>query len=412
MSNSNHGTVREEQVRDHAARLGVADFVYIAAPVRKGNAQREVSGDGLLIVGERGAILQVKAREPMNGQIDSEEKARAWIRKNAHRAKDQGLGVRRELTRRRKSGNPLVVTPVRAIHLPLDVRFRYAFSVSLNVEDWPIIVIVDHPRTPAMDLGFLPGVAWFTFHDWLELQRRLRSTSATIHYVQRIMTDRIHAMLGCEAERYASMSAADEMAARGSHSEGPYLAHPQDFDDLGTDLFHDVLNKVWPHDGVIPWKCAGEYRVIVEFLDNIPPDVQSRVGRWFLEKRRQVATGSRQASGLALLERRDRLVYACSQARHWNSAHDWHCEITLLAALRHKQALESGAADETKTLAIAALAEEREDQTGVSYSFVLMDGREADLDIPADLRRSFERRYGIHSHREGRTIEVPGDGSL
>ena len=64
MPEKHHGITREEQVRDIAAHLGVADFVYAALPVRKGAALREVSGDGLLVVGNRGAALQVKARDP------------------------------------------------------------------------------------------------------------------------------------------------------------------------------------------------------------------------------------------------------------------------------------------------------------------------------------------------------------
>ncbi|HEY0554439.1 MAG TPA: hypothetical protein VGG20_09230, partial [Thermoanaerobaculia bacterium] len=86
-----HGTARERQVRDVAARLGVADFVYFASPVPKGGAQREASGDGLLIVGKRGAILQVKARDPFKSHSDSDERAKSWISKNAHKAMNQGL---------------------------------------------------------------------------------------------------------------------------------------------------------------------------------------------------------------------------------------------------------------------------------------------------------------------------------
>ena len=404
MATGNHGTAREEEVRSLAARLGVADFVFVAAQARKGAAQREASGDGLLIVGAKGAILQVKSREPLKAQGDSEERARSWVRKTAYKAMGQGLGVKRELARRQKNGNPLVVAPVRAAHLSPDVRERYAFSISIDTEAWPVIVIVDHPRMPDIDLGFVPGAVWLTFQDWLELQRRLRSTAATIHYVQRALCDLNHVALGHEAERYAAMRVADELAARGSPSEGPYLAHPAYFDDLGTDLFHDVIDKVWPTDGVIPWRHAEEYRAIVEFLDSVPPNVQSLIGRWFLRKRAEIASGRRQSSGLVLLERRDRLVYACSDARHWEDTHDWQIEITLLAAMRHKQALETGAPDETATLCVAALVEERDGQTGVSYSFVMLNGHEADVPIPADLRSSFERQYGVHNHRAGETL--------
>jgi len=44
------------------------------------------------------------------------------------------------------------------------------------------------------------------------------------------------------------------------------------------DIYHDVIDKVWPDDGIIPWQSAGEYRAIVEFLDAVPPTAQSEVG--------------------------------------------------------------------------------------------------------------------------------------
>src|SRR5262245_48589807 len=108
MSTESHGTERESQVRDIAAKLGVADFVYSARPVPKGAGQREASGDGLLLVGDRGAILQVKARDPARGVADSAERAAAWIRKHAAKAAEQGVGTRRELARRQQAGSPMV----------------------------------------------------------------------------------------------------------------------------------------------------------------------------------------------------------------------------------------------------------------------------------------------------------------
>ena len=89
MPEESHGTARERQVRDVAARLGVADFVYTSPRIRRGSAQREASGDGLLLVGERGAILQVKARDPSTGQRDSSDRARSWVQKHVRKATKQ-----------------------------------------------------------------------------------------------------------------------------------------------------------------------------------------------------------------------------------------------------------------------------------------------------------------------------------
>jgi hypothetical protein len=186
----------------------------------------------------------------------------------------------------------------------------------------------------------------------------------------------------------------------------PYLVDKDTFDELGTDIFHDVLDKVWPSDGIIPWTSAEEYRAIVEFLDVVPPQVQSGIGRWLLRKRSEMASGRRISSGLVVLDDRDRMVFACSHYRHWADEKDWLAEFTLLTSLRHVQALESGAADDTTTLGVAALVESRSGKSGVSYIFVMLRGREASLEIPAALRRSSEWQFGIHCHRDGTTREV------
>lgn len=404
-----HGTEREKQVRDIAARLGVADFVYSARPIPKGSASREASGDGLIIAGARGAVLQVKARDPDSVRSDSEERATSWVRKQAVKACNQGVGTKRELARRRAAGEPVVVSPVRAAALSEESRRRYELTVSAETEDWPIIVVLDHPLCPEIDLGLESGVIWLTFQDWLALHRRLRSTVALLNYCQRILSDKIHVPLGREAQRYATMSAADEEAASSVSGSLPYLADSDAFDSLGTDLFHDVINKVWHDDGDIPWRSAAEYRRIVEFLDSVPPQGQSVVGNWFLRKRSELSSGQHTATGLIRLHNRDRLVYGCSHRKHWEEAKFWGEEFSALTALRHAHALESGAPNTSITLGVGALVEERNGRQGVSYTFFLLDGLGANLLMPTDLRLSLEWKYGIHNHRLGTTKEAKVD---
>jgi hypothetical protein len=369
MSEESHGTRKETEVRAVAARLGVADFVYHASATSKGTGVREAAGDGLLMAGDHGAILQVKARDPERAALDSETDAVSWIRKNALKALKQGRGTRRELNRRRALGSPIVVLPVRAVGLPEPTRKKYEGIIRQDVNDWPIIVIVDHPSNVEVDLGFESDAIWLTFADWSELQRRLRSTRATLEYARRVLSDRSHVGLGREHERYAAMRKADEEAAAPFPTSSPYLSDPDDFDALGTDLFHDVIEKIWPDDGPIPWTSADEYRAIVEFLDEVPPQLQSQIGRWFLRKRAEIAGGAHMSSGLIRLGLRDRLVFACSHIRHWGSARDWFAEFALLTSLRHQQASETGADHDTRTLGVAALVEDRAEETGVSYNF-------------------------------------------
>jgi hypothetical protein len=404
MATENHGTERESQVRELAAKLGVEDFVYSAPPIQKGAGYREASGDGLLLVGNRGAVLQVKAREPSKGGGDSPERAASWIRKYAEKAAEQGIGTRRELARRQSAHSPMLVYPVRALGLSMEIKELYALRIEQSVSDWPVIVILDHPNFPSIDLGFRKDVVWFTFSDWWELQRRLRSTTATLTYVERILRDGAHVMLGNEEARYSAFRSADELSVVGSTAI-PYLADGQRFDKLGTDIFHDLINKVWPSDGLIPWKTASEYRAIVEFLDALPPVMQSEVGRWVLRKRSEIHRGQRVSSGLVRVELRNRLVFICSLFSHWRSEQDWLSELTLLTNLRHIHALESGAPSETVTLGIGVLVEDRGDKQGVAYSFVMLIGSEAAAPIPKEIRAHFEWRYGIHNHATGTILE-------
>jgi hypothetical protein len=113
------------------------------------------------------------------------------------------------------------------------------------------------------------------------------------------------------------MRAADVKFVGNSPTSVPYLPDTDEFDSLGADLFHDVIDKVWPDDGIIPWSSASEYRRIVEFLDAIPPQFQAELGRWFLQKRRELARGERKPSGVVRIDRKDRLVYGCSDRKYW-----------------------------------------------------------------------------------------------
>jgi hypothetical protein len=82
-------------VRTLAAELGVRDFVYHRVIIRKGEAFREVS-DGLLLVGNREAILLVKLRE---SDADTDDKLSSWISKKVDEGVRQVKGTRRTMLR-------------------------------------------------------------------------------------------------------------------------------------------------------------------------------------------------------------------------------------------------------------------------------------------------------------------------
>ena len=72
------GTAAEAATRDAAAVWGLPDFVYRGQRERTGSGSREL-GDGLLVVGDLGVVVQVKCREAPGRDADRE---RRWILKN------------------------------------------------------------------------------------------------------------------------------------------------------------------------------------------------------------------------------------------------------------------------------------------------------------------------------------------
>jgi len=203
--NDSRGAEAEERAREIAALLGVPDFIYLPLLERKGATQREIS-DGMLICGEDGLIMQVKARAAP--EQDTPARAERWVQKNAEAARRQAEG-----TRRRLSQSPAVTfTSLRG----------YTRTLSA-VDGWPAVVVIDHPFAPASI--WLPRSAqtlWITIDDWRELHDHLRSTATVIAYVKRALESGLHPPRGGEANRYVALAQADA-AAHGGPSSVPML---------------------------------------------------------------------------------------------------------------------------------------------------------------------------------------------
>lgn len=110
MADGAYGRAAEEDVRQVAAQLGVADFVYTVPQLAKGRGSREMA-DVLLISNKRGAVLQVKTREPGSRSEDGA----AWIASNGggEKAYRQGSGTRRQIDLLQKAGTSVTAFPVR-----------------------------------------------------------------------------------------------------------------------------------------------------------------------------------------------------------------------------------------------------------------------------------------------------------
>lgn len=186
------GVAAERAVHEAVATWGLPDFVMKPQVERKGSGVREV-GDGLLIAGDVGAIVQVKGRSV---EVSTPDKEGRWINKNVDKAIKQVQGTYRRLQQS-----------------PIDLengRGRLLHIVPSAVK-WVGVVIVDHPQIPAQHLlsaigAPLPTIV-LTRRDWEFLFEQLKSTSAVIQYLFRVETSSEY--LGEEPHRYFDLASLD-----------------------------------------------------------------------------------------------------------------------------------------------------------------------------------------------------------
>jgi hypothetical protein len=186
------GKEAEDATRDAASLWGLPDFVFPPSLRRRTSGVREL-GDGLLVLGDLGVVLQVKSREAP-GEVEDRECR--WLVKQVGRAMSQGSGTIRELCRR-----PSSLTNLRGRTIELDG----------NSLDWLIVVIVDHPAPPPEVLVDVPenGIALLR-RDWDFLFDQLKSTHAVGRYLRRVAGEGL--VLGDEPVRYYEFAMADEDA--------------------------------------------------------------------------------------------------------------------------------------------------------------------------------------------------------
>jgi hypothetical protein len=235
------GTEAEEATHDAAALWGLPDFVFPPSLHRRASGVREL-GDGLLIVGDIGVVLQVKCREAPGPEEDRE---RRWIEKQSRRALSQGSGTIRELAR-----------------LPgalQNLRGR-TIEVGAHSPEWLVAVILDHPDPPEEVVVEVPENAVVLLRrDWDFLFDQLKSTHAVGRYLRRVAGERL--ALGLEPVRYYEFALADE----GADATPPPASH----------VFPGVALHSEPLLPMVPVAAEDEaqqrlYRTILEDIARIP----------------------------------------------------------------------------------------------------------------------------------------------
>lgn len=391
-----------------AATLSVPEFVYRAPIVRKGPGVREV-GDGLILCGAGGAVLQVKARSRHEGLRDSEQAASRWVLKNVARAVRQGQGSKRTIKTMQNEGAPLTALPVRSLSVPTLDRPQFQVTVDKGTCDsWPIIVIIDHPKNPKVRPPYYENVFCVTLNDWQELNRHLRSVHEMLRYIEEILSHgkNVHIPLGMESERFASLAHLDESYAARAKGALGRRSFAAVIDPKGLAAYRVLIARTWGPNDYLPGLPIEDYRPVLDYLDDAPAVVQAYVGRWLLERHEELRRVGHRVSGTTLLVDRP-LVYMCDDVKNTGSRKDWVAQIVALTTLRACEWREQGW-KKTSALGIAVRFGELENE----YTYLL--ARQG-ARLPDRLRRTTEWIFGVanfsafhtHSLMPGRNDECP-----
>ena len=111
-----------------------------------GSGQREV-GDGFLVVGDQGAVLQVKSRSVESSTTDDEARAARWVDKNLRKAIKQGRGTLRAVA---SATVPVALRSVRSLDAPAERQAEFERALPSDVSAWPIIVVLELVGAPNM----------------------------------------------------------------------------------------------------------------------------------------------------------------------------------------------------------------------------------------------------------------------
>jgi hypothetical protein len=275
------GYAAELATHDAATVWGLPDFVYLAPQKSVGKGHREL-GDGLIIVGALGLVLQVKSR----GAPGAQERERHWLQKKSAQALRQGQGSIRRLQS----------APVRLMN-----RRGREIELEADGRQWLTVVVLDHDSPPPeTEIPVSENAVAMLRRDWEFLFEQLKSTHAVAQYCARVSGDPL--ALGAEPARYYELAHLDSeaspkplpasMVGLGIHVSKPLLPFaPVGNDDLeALALVRELMEAVAAHPPTLTDE-AGRLRVLAE-LDRLPVTNREDVGRFLLDAIDELAQDS------------------------------------------------------------------------------------------------------------------------
>jgi len=197
------GKEAEHATHSAAATWGLADFVFRPELRRLTSGVREL-GDGVLLIGDLGVVVQVKSREEPAEDPDRE---RRWATKQCEKALRQGAGTIRQLCQ-----SPATMTNLRGRQIEVDG----------NDYRWVVAVVIDHCDVPDVTPTPTENSVFLLRRDWEFLFEQLKSTHRVGMYLERVAGK--PQALGSEPVRYYELAAADE-AATPTALAAPFKLH-------------------------------------------------------------------------------------------------------------------------------------------------------------------------------------------
>ncbi|BAD57227.1 hypothetical protein NFA_23800 [Nocardia farcinica IFM 10152] len=378
----------EDHARRGAAVLGVPDFVYYPEKQVRGRTggNREV-GDGLLVAGEAGLIVQSKSRLDDSAANETPERAEQWCRKHARKGQSQAAGTRRTIQR-----GGVYATSLRGYRRLLPQFAR-----------WAGVVIIDQQNVSAIEFPASTDTLYITLDDWLQLHFMIRSTAGIIDYVERALDSGVTVALGDEADRFVALARAD-LEACTTLSQFPtlYAGQLSGEEELSVAAVDALVERV--ADPANRGFDPGSYLGIVEQLDRIPIVGRARLGSKMRQTASDVADDGKSRSFIVIDSdlgpglRGNRLAFIYNRFNflvHGIEGHYFNAEVAGYAATRQLQALRNGADTESGTLAVGVLIDRK---LGPRYTFVFISGAP---NIPDEIAVHFASKYGT---LDGRSI--------
>ncbi len=330
----------------------------------------------MLIVGDRGLILQVKSRDP-SADRDS-AKIKRWAMKKAAEAVRQVQGTRRTLETtkvalRSRRGHELVLEPPQT----------WAGVVLLDLDPVPdgLRICSDDDNTIIMTLA-----------DWHELHYMILATSGVIDYVERVIEQKIEADLGHEWDRYRRFAEADLIAANKPDYEPVLPLNPlSDSDRIRANILDEWIDSDIAATPVNDGRyTANQVRSAVEILDSIPILLRVQIGKAMLSRVRDSVCSREPRATLLTTDSPARLLFFTDVSENWNN--NWRYlerHLTSYTAVRHEQLEKHYGPGETLLLARIG-----SDSGPVWRTFVRIAGSVNGLNIPPEIRWGINIQFG------------------